>query len=238
MAPWIADTLRSVAGQTFQDYFEWIIIDNASTDGTMDVVRDLLVEYPALDDRTSLHYNEQDIGGRASRNMGVRYASGRYTLMLDADDTIEPTMIEECLPWLESGEFDIVAVNQHTFGAQDYIFDCYGYPFADILQRNVIPACSLVRKRLYCGPGTCIDLVTREAYRGVGVYNTEALYEDWEWWARAYLAGARLKRLNRVLFNYRHRPGQASSTIDYETGRRQVQATVARLQGERLRAGA
>jgi len=82
----IVDALRSVEAQTFRD-FEVIIVDDCSTDGTVDL---LLSRYP--------HYQiiagKANMGPAVSRNRGVTAAKGEWIAFLDADDAWLPARLE------------------------------------------------------------------------------------------------------------------------------------------------
>lgn len=69
--------VSSVLSQSYQD-FELIIIDDASTDNTKDVIPD--------DSRIKYYRNEVNLGISKSRNRGVSLATGEYIAMLDSDD--------------------------------------------------------------------------------------------------------------------------------------------------------
>ena len=78
--PHIARALSSVFSQSCSD-FEVIIIDDASDDGSLDVVSTF------TDDRIRLFQRDTPgPGGYAARNLGIREAMGRYIAFLDADD--------------------------------------------------------------------------------------------------------------------------------------------------------
>lgn len=74
----IADALRSVAGQTYDD-IEHLVIDGNSTDGTMGVVRDNA-------GRIAKATSEPDGGIYEAMNKGLSWASGEFTCFLNADD--------------------------------------------------------------------------------------------------------------------------------------------------------
>lgn len=85
-AEYISDTLSSILSQSLQD-IEVIIIDDNSADDTLK----LLQSFAANDSRIRLLNNSQNIGAGASRNMGLKIASGEYIIFLMM--TIMPMLI-------------------------------------------------------------------------------------------------------------------------------------------------
>jgi glycosyltransferase involved in cell wall biosynthesis len=98
----IGETLDSLLSQTFTDW-EAIIVDDASTDSSLSVIKD----YVARDSRfVSLTTEGGPVGGSASRNQGVALASRPFLLFLDSDDLITPTCLEDRLREIEKSEDD------------------------------------------------------------------------------------------------------------------------------------
>ena len=83
--PYIEDCINSVLGQTLQD-FEIVCIDDASTDGTLQILK----RFEASDSRIKVYTHEVNKGQASGRNDALDRASGRYVYMLDADDRIVP----------------------------------------------------------------------------------------------------------------------------------------------------
>jgi glycosyltransferase involved in cell wall biosynthesis len=89
-APGLSHTLRSVFTQTRQD-FEYLVIDGASTDRTMEVVRS---NAAGIDRRVS----EPDRGPYDAMAKGARMAHGRFVLFMNAgDEFVGPSALEEAL---------------------------------------------------------------------------------------------------------------------------------------------
>lgn len=78
----IAETLRSVFSQSFSD-FEFIISDNASTDGTLDVIESM------PDPRVRLHRWDATVRGEINFNKCLELARGELFLWLACDDLWE-----------------------------------------------------------------------------------------------------------------------------------------------------
>lgn len=89
----IADTIDSVLQQTFTD-FELIIINDGSTDLTLDVIAKF------QDSRIKV-LSFENAGGNVSRNRGLKQSVGKYISFLDADDLWTPDKLQSQLKALE-----------------------------------------------------------------------------------------------------------------------------------------
>jgi glycosyltransferase involved in cell wall biosynthesis len=80
---------ESLRAQTFRD-FEWIVIDNGSTDGTTE----LMDRYRAEADFPIRYFWQEDAGKQGSMNRAVGLAEGALFVTLDSDDGCVPTALE------------------------------------------------------------------------------------------------------------------------------------------------
>jgi len=92
----IPATLESVLGQTYKN-IKVIVSDNASTDGTAEIVG----RFAASDPRLAIFRHPRNIGGEANFNHCIQLGDGDYTAIFHADDVYSPTMIEEQVSSLE-----------------------------------------------------------------------------------------------------------------------------------------
>ncbi len=91
-------TMKSVAGQTFNDY-EHILIDGASTDGTLGIARSN--PYMRI-------LSEKDNGLYDAMNKGLRLARGKYVLFLNSGDTFRTPEILARYAERAADDYDII----------------------------------------------------------------------------------------------------------------------------------
>ncbi len=92
----IRAAVESVLNQTFAD-FELIVVDDGSTDGTLEVLRDL------ADDRVTL-MQQANAGPGAARNRGMQQAAGDYIAFLDSDDLYLPWTLQTYADAIEQAD--------------------------------------------------------------------------------------------------------------------------------------
>src|SRR5512135_876611 len=87
--------LESVLAQRYLQY-EVLVIDNASTDGTVDILEQ-------FEDRCRIIYNDENIGFAAAQNQAIRSCSGEWVLTLNPDVLLLPNFIQSLV---ETGQMD------------------------------------------------------------------------------------------------------------------------------------
>ncbi len=94
---YVADAIGSILSQSFKD-FELILIDDASTDGSLEVLRS------QDDQRIRIVRNDVNLGLARTHNRGLDLARGRYLAMLDHDDWSEPERLAKQVAFLDRHE--------------------------------------------------------------------------------------------------------------------------------------
>ena len=128
----------SVRSQTF-DNWEWIIVDDGSTDETLNMIEKLKNN----DCRVKAIFHKRNEGAAKARNDGIACASGDYVAFLDADDIWMPQKLQKQLTFMIQSGHD---------------FTCTAYEV--ILPRG--------NKTLYCPKTTQISYRSLLTYNCIG----------------------------------------------------------------------
>ena len=89
----VGEAIESVAQQSYENW-ELLLVDDGSTDGSTEIALRFAELYPAKA-RDLDHRGHQNRGTCASRNLGIRHATGEFIAPLDADDVWLPHKLEQ-----------------------------------------------------------------------------------------------------------------------------------------------
>lgn len=103
--PYLKDAVQSILGQTYKD-FEFIIIDDASTDSSWEYLKSL------KDRKVKLIKNEKNLGLASSLNKGIKAAKGDYIARMDADDISLPQRFEKQINFFKDHDDYILVGSQ------------------------------------------------------------------------------------------------------------------------------
>lgn len=195
----VSTAIESILDQTFED-FEFLIIDDGSTDGTPEIVEN----YAERDDRIRHLTNETNRGLPASLNRGIEAANGDYIARMDADDRSLPERFERQVEFLNANrDVHVVGCDVRVIGTNGEYFGDREFPRdgrdPDTLQRE--------------GPQVAHPsvMMRRTSVRAVDGYRTAFTYaQDLDLWIRmAREYGPQfLYVLPQPLFEYRLSPGK------------------------------
>lgn len=123
---YLAEAINSILAQTYQS-FEFIIIDDASTDGSLEIINKYQKRYPKIIKVISVKKN-LNRGGDHCANLGIECARGKYIARMDADDISLPSRLEKQVEFLEK--------NPKVFllGSNAYVIDKKGKIIGDKLE--------------------------------------------------------------------------------------------------------
>ncbi len=106
----IAETIESALGQSYAN-IEIIIVDNASSDGTWNVIE----SYAKKDPRIKAFQNATNIGPVRNWKRCIDEASGEYAKILWSDDLIAADFLQKCVPYLENSDVGFVFTSVKLF---------------------------------------------------------------------------------------------------------------------------
>ena len=198
--PYVRQAVASILKQSFTD-FEFLVIDDASTDGTAACVRSF------ADPRLRLVRNEHNIGQAPSLNQGLALARGRFIARMDADDVCLPERLERQVALLQARP-DLAVVGTWMYGVNakgraNVLFgetlENFG-AYVGLLTMGISPICH---------PSA---MFRRDVIRELGGYDPSfAPAEDVNLWTRLALHRCHAAVIQEPLLLYRRHGGQLSA---------------------------
>ena len=111
----IEECINSVLSQSYKN-FEIIIIDDGSTDNTVEICR----QAAAKDDRIKILFGAHG-GVSSARNKGLDAAKGEYIFFLDSDDIIHPKLLETLVCGLEKNHASMTGTKSRNCPQQYWL---------------------------------------------------------------------------------------------------------------------
>jgi GT2 family glycosyltransferase len=190
--PYLRPAIESALAQTTPP-MEIIVIDDGSTDGTIEVAR-------SFGPPVKVHC-QSNHGQGAARNVGMSLAQGDWIALLDHDDLWDPDKLEAQAEAIRANPDAVVVYTDSRSLEGDRIVEILTAPDPDrlpkVLQRQspLTPASVVFRK----------DIVIAEG----GFSEVRGMLEDWDLWLRL-IGRHRFVRIPRVLTTYRKSPKQVT----------------------------
>jgi glycosyltransferase involved in cell wall biosynthesis len=191
--PFLDQSIRSVLEQTLRD-FEFVIFDDASTDGSVELLR----EWSLRDKRIRLHESKKRLGLSGSSNAVVALALAPIVARMDADDVAHPERLRRQWDVIE-GRPDVSVIGTLCNGI-------------DASGREVRPRdrWRLVRRSVYIPFPHGSAMFRRAVFDEVGGYDeTSDGGEDQDLFSRMATHG-RVLTLPDVLYSYRYHSSNAT----------------------------
>lgn len=189
-ADMIEKTIMSVVGQTYPD-MEYIVIDGASTDGTVDIIS-------RHADRIAYWRSERDKGIYDAMNKGIEAASGDYIIFMNAGDTFtSPNVLESVAAHL--GKHTVVSGEWNR---------CY----ADGRVKHAIPKKTeaLKTEMPVCHQATFTSL----AYHKKNPFDTSyRLSADYDFFYRAWRNGESFHYIEETIVDFLEAEGASTDNI-------------------------
>jgi len=113
VAPYVEQGLMSIVNQDFSQAWEVILVDDCSSDSSLEICRQFARDYP---DKFKLIESPTNGGVSVARNLGLEQAHGRYLMFVDPDDILPSNAMSCMFEAAEHYAADIVKGNLVLFG--------------------------------------------------------------------------------------------------------------------------
>lgn len=198
VGPYVEEAVNSVLQQTYAD-FELLVIDDCSTDQTVEVVKSI------SDPRIRIERNEKNLGLADNLNRGLSLIHTEYVARMDGDDIAEPNWLEEEVKVLDHHpEIGVCGGCGKRFGTSDSLI-VLPESHEDCLV-NMLFSCSIL-----------VPVYRHELYSKFGMrYRRESFpAEDYRFWVDCSQV-TRLHNVPKVLFHYRMHEKQICTSLKEE----------------------
>lgn len=189
---YLADAIDSVLDNAPFLPEEIIIVNDGSTDGSLEIARKYEGKQVVKGSQTNVRVIDQVNKGLASaRNTGIMNAVGKWCLFLDSDDILKENAIEKISQEISKDNADIIAPSMKNFGINnDTIILMPSPTLEDFKTGNRIPYASAIRK---------------EKLLEVGGYSPKMVegWEDYHLWFNLLTRGAKIVTIPEPLLLYR-----------------------------------
>jgi glycosyltransferase involved in cell wall biosynthesis len=195
-ASYIESAIKSILDQDYGN-FEVIIMDDASTDNTEAIVREL----KSIDPRIKYFKNAHNMGIPQNRNMGLAHASGKYVAILDSDDLwSDKTKLRKQVEFLENDS------SYGLVGTQVSVIDASGAPYDEFHHKVTDPEIRdlLLAHNQFTNSSV---LFLRQLATDVGGYDLSCnIWEDFDLFLRMGMH-TKFANIDMVMTAYRTHPG-------------------------------
>lgn len=207
-ARFLPAAIDSVLAQTY-DNIEVIIVDDGSTDGTLQIAAAYAARHPEVITVFN-HPEHRNLGISTTVNRSLRESSGEFCSLLGSDDILYPDKTEQQLRYLQRHP-DVGAVYS---SAQFMDADGNEMPqrFGQKLSGDLSAVEGLIRANRI--PDMTV-LFRRASLEQVGPHNEDLVYGDWEFWIRL-AAQIKMAFIDKPLVRYRVHDSNMSMGVSDE----------------------
>lgn len=196
-ASFILKTIDSVVKQTYLNW-EMIIVDDCSTDNTVEVVNNYIEEND--EKRIKVFVNEKNSGAAYSRNRAIREAKGHWIAFIDSDDLWDSFKLEEQIMFMKNNNYHFSNTYYRQVGDN-----------GDDLHRFVISPKKMGKQMIknYCWLG-CLTVIYDASYVGlIQIPDNIKKRNDYAMWLKV-AEKAKCYCYPKICASYRIRSGSIS----------------------------
>jgi len=115
----LEESLASIYTQNLTTPFEVILVDDGSTDNTLECIIKLSQKFPHV----TYYSHSSNRGGGAARNTGIKKSTGNLIYCLDSDNFFAPNILQKMINFLDEKNADGVAFSERRYFANKNIRD-------------------------------------------------------------------------------------------------------------------
>jgi len=207
-AQYVVEALDSVRLQSLAA-LDLIVIDDASTDETLNVAITWAQHNAKRFNRISVLRNPVNAGLAITRNIGIDAAETAFVFLLDADNKLLPDCCSECLQALRESAAAFAYPRIQCFGESDEVVGTSPFEPARLAGGNYIDAMALVAKWSWAAVG--------------GYHHLHHGWEDYDFWCSLVEHGFWGTQVPRILAEYRvHDASMLRKTTDVAENKREL----------------
>lgn len=194
---YLEQAIQSVLGQSYQD-FELIIVDGASTDKSIDIIKNYA-------ERLAWWVSEPDKGQSEAFNKGFARTKGEFFMWLNADDLMLPGALDLAARYLQKHPNCMwLAGDTVYFDGNGIIQRCLCGPYWQSWLMKQTMVCNMVN-----GPSSIFH---RSLYEKAGGMDARLHYVmDMDLWIKFVDLGVRFHRIHHYIFGFRVHEGSKTS---------------------------
>ena len=176
-AGFVAEALQSVWLQAYAP-IQLIVVDDASTDGSTEVIKNLLKDKPQV----SFVGLSENRGNCAAFNEGLKLATGKYIIDLAADDVLMPERVGEQVAFFESlgEEYGVIYSNARYIDEKGGFIKNHFSGASKPPQHDVYEE---VISTYFIPPPTM--MMRKKVLDELEGYDSSLAYEDFDFWVRS-----------------------------------------------------
>ncbi len=203
--PYLDECLQSLERQTRSD-FEVVAIDDGSEDGS----GERLERWAAADPRIRVTRRPHQ-GLVATLNLGLERCRGELVARMDADDLADPRRLELQSDALgREPDLDLVSCLVSHFPAEEV---AAGFRIYEAWLNDLVDSADILRERFVESPLPHPTIMARRRLLlEAGGYREVGWPEDYDLWLRLAEAGARFRKIPKVLYYWRHHEARLTRT--------------------------
>ena len=209
---YIGRTLKSILGQTFED-FELICVNDCTPDNSMTIVN----RCAQHDDRIKIITHAHNKGLGAARNTALNACSGKYIVCVDSDDWIDTTFLEKIHNIFEHENVDSVWVKHWIYYEEKdsaeiplYFPALTHFPGGrcELTPKNIVHFPAYAWNKAYKN-----DIIKKNNF----VWMENVFYEDVYFFFDYFINNPNVFIINEMLYYYRQRPDSITQRNDINT---------------------